>query len=158
MARDCPDNVHWSVHNQAVVEAYNRVIHSVTGMAPDVAHYCSLWDTFEEAIAAGLNPALLDAELLKHREQTMLSIKLKIRGKIHVSYKHPWPMLTVPQAGIQAQATKMINRSKSQAGKKLNKLAEFKEGDIVRLLAPGDPRDKRNDLKPKHADEPGALA
>lgn len=46
--------------------------------------------------------------------------------------------------------------SKNQVNQKLNHEATFDEGDIVHLLAPGDPREKRNDLKARHKDEPGS--
>lgn len=48
----------------------------------------------------------------------------------------------------------MITSNKNQLKKKLNSDGNFNEGDIVHLLAPGDPREKRNDLKPRHANEP----
>lgn len=80
----CPDNRNWSEHVDDAIAAYNRTEHSVTTMAPAVAWYCSLYDTFDEAVAAGLSRASLDAEMRKHLNKTISSVKIKIKSIIHV--------------------------------------------------------------------------
>lgn len=62
------------------------------------------------------------------------------------------------QANLELKAQKMIANSAAAAKKKMKSTATFSTGDSVNLLAPGDPLNKRNRLKPRHASEPGTAS
>lgn len=62
------------------------------------------------------------------------------------------------QVNLQIHAAKMVERTARAADKKLQSTANFDVGDVVHLLAPGDPRNMRNPLKPRHSREPRALS
>jgi hypothetical protein len=141
------NHLRWSSHVEFTTRAYNETVHRIIGLAPLVAFYVGRCDTFETAVKLGADKNFLNRVLDQYADFESLKAEVDVVVKV---LSAPLAVMTCVQERLEKYAQKMVDDSLKKQAAGGDAAVNFKAGDVVRLLAPGDPREKRNILKPKH--------
>lgn len=135
----------WSLSLDDAVMAYNKTVHSTIKYSPAVALYSQLCKDLRE-VPAGYRQHVASA---LRKFDSFDSLKLVVKDEVTVRF-YLWTVMLgeLSKRNLLAAAEK----SKKQSIRR-HEPTDIAVGSICYLLSPGDPKEKRNFLKPRHKND-----